>query len=70
MISIKQLKKFFKNNSTPAIDNISIQILSGQITGIVGPDGAGKTTLLRLIAGLLDADAGTINVFGYDAVLD
>ncbi|MDR2346798.1 MAG: ATP-binding cassette domain-containing protein [Planctomycetaceae bacterium] len=68
MILIKSLKKFFAGSSIPAIDNISVQILSGRITGIVGPDGAGKTTLIRLIAGLLEPSEGNISVFGYDSV--
>ncbi|MDR2756877.1 MAG: ATP-binding cassette domain-containing protein [Planctomycetaceae bacterium] len=68
MISIEHVKKFFGNTSLPAVDDISAQILPGQITGIVGPDGAGKTTLIRLIAGLLEPSEGQINVFGYDSV--
>ena len=38
----------------------------GAVTGLIGPDGAGKTTLMRLIAGLLRADAGRIEVLGID----
>jgi ABC-2 type transport system ATP-binding protein len=36
------------------------------MTGLVGPDGAGKTTLIRLIAGLIVADGGTLEVLGFD----
>lgn len=68
MIEIKSLKKFFSGDPVPAIDDISVRILSGRITGIVGSDGAGKTTLLRLIAGLLEPTNGYINVFGYDSI--
>ncbi|MDR0608523.1 MAG: ATP-binding cassette domain-containing protein [Planctomycetaceae bacterium] len=68
MISIDHLTKKFGYHSGPAIDNISIKVLPGRITGIVGPDGAGKTTLVRLIAGLLEPSEGRINVFGFDSV--
>jgi ABC-2 type transport system ATP-binding protein len=62
MTSIKALNltKTFKN--TTALNNISFNITSGQITGLVGPDGAGKTTLIRLIAGLLKYDSGELFV--------
>ena len=39
----------------------------GQWTTVIGPNGAGKTTLLRVIAGLQEADAGTVRVFDEDA---
>lgn len=48
----------------PALDGVSIEILPGRITGLVGPDGAGKTTLIRLLSGLLRADGGEIAVLG------
>ncbi len=50
-----------------ALRGLDLQIHSGAITGVVGPDGAGKTTLLRLIAGLLLPDAGRLQVLGIDA---
>ena len=51
-----------------ALDGLSATLEPGQITGLVGPDGAGKTTLLRLVAGLLEPDAGSIAVLGHDSV--
>ncbi|MDQ7073226.1 MAG: ATP-binding cassette domain-containing protein [Gammaproteobacteria bacterium] len=58
-------KCFFANSQTiQALDNISFNIKAGQVTGLIGPDAAGKTTLIRLIAGLLLADEGQINVMG------
>ncbi|HEY0271318.1 MAG TPA: ATP-binding cassette domain-containing protein [Sphingomonas sp.] len=56
------VKRFGKGD--PALDGISIGIAPGRITGLVGPDGAGKTTLIRLLAGLLAADGGRIEVLG------
>jgi len=45
-----------------AVDRVSLDLMPGEIVGLVGPNGAGKTTLLRLAAGLLAPDAGTIAV--------
>lgn len=47
-----------------ALDGVSITVRAGEMTGLVGPDGAGKTTLIRILAGLIDADAGTTQVLG------
>ncbi|MBC9032485.1 ABC transporter ATP-binding protein [Sphingomonas sp. JC676] len=47
-----------------ALDGISMQIPSGQVTGLVGPDGAGKTTLIRILAGLMAPSEGTVEVLG------
>jgi len=49
-----------------ALDGISASAQRGAVTGLIGPDGAGKTTLMRLIAGLLRADSGDIDVLGSD----
>ena len=50
-----------------ALDGISATAQRGAVTGLIGPDGAGKTTLMRLIAGLLRADSGDLEVMGCDA---
>jgi iron(III) transport system ATP-binding protein len=44
----------------PAIDGISLEVRPGELFTLVGPSGCGKTTLLRIIAGLLDQDAGSV----------
>lgn len=53
-----------------ALDGIRAQMARGSVTGLIGPDGAGKTTLMRLIAGLLRADRGRIEVLGIDVSRD
>jgi ABC-2 type transport system ATP-binding protein len=53
-----------------ALDGIDAQAARGIITGLIGPDGAGKTTLMRLIAGLLRANRGRIEVLGLDVGRD
>lgn len=57
-VGIKNLIKTF--GSTTAIDNLTLTIEKGKITGLIGADGAGKTTLIRLIIGLLTPDSGEI----------
>ena len=47
-----------------ALGGISAELPRGLILGLLGPDGAGKTTLIRLLAGLMEPTAGTIEVLG------
>ena len=68
LAEVTNLTKRFSPNSPPALDNISLKISSGQITGLVGPDGAGKTTLMRHLVGLLHSDSGVVSVLGMDTV--
>ncbi len=63
-VTIKNLTKKF--GSTVAIDNLSLNIEKGKITGLIGADGAGKTTLLRTIIGLLLPSEGEIDVLGFN----
>jgi len=58
----------FGNGRVTALDHISLNILAGKITGLIGPDGAGKTTLMRLAAGLLLPDSGSIRALDIDVV--
>jgi ABC-2 type transport system ATP-binding protein len=50
--------------SVRAVDDITVQVASGEVYGVLGPNGAGKTTFLRMLFGLIRPDAGTIRVFG------
>lgn len=47
-------------------DNISFDIVEGEVVGIIGPNGAGKTTLFGLLAGTVALDSGTIAFAGRD----
>ena len=50
-----------------ALDDVNVSIPTGQLTALLGPSGGGKSTLLRIIAGLDQADEGTISIEGNDA---
>src|SRR5436309_2128133 len=47
-----------------ALDGVDLTVGAGELVALLGPSGCGKTTTLRLLAGLEDADAGTITVGG------
>jgi ABC-2 type transport system ATP-binding protein len=47
-----------------ALDGVDLDVVAGQIHGVVGPNGAGKTTLLGLLLGLAAADRGSLEVLG------
>ncbi|RWB28132.1 MAG: ABC transporter ATP-binding protein [Mesorhizobium sp.] len=63
-ITLKHVSKSF--GSTVIIPGIDLVIENGEFVVFVGPSGCGKSTLLRLIAGLEDTTAGTINIDGRD----
>lgn len=63
-VTINNLTKIFPHSISPAIENLTLNIEKGKITGLIGPDGAGKTTLIRLIAGLLHPNEGEIDTLG------
>jgi ABC-2 type transport system ATP-binding protein len=70
LAEVKNLTKRFGAGAAPALDNISLNIFRGRITGLAGPDGAGKTTLIRHMIGLHHGDSGSVTVAGKDAVTD
>ena len=64
LVQATNIKKHY--GDVQAVNDVSLQIKAGEIYGLVGADGAGKTTTLRLLVGALKADAGEINICGYD----
>jgi len=63
-VTITDIAKRF--GSTEVLHDVSLDIAPGELVALLGPSGSGKTTLLRLIAGLEDADAGTVQFDGVD----
>ena len=60
MIRLKNIDKKFKDKI--ALDNLSLEVKSGEIYGLLGANGAGKSTTLNLLLGFLKADKGEINM--------
>jgi putative ABC transport system ATP-binding protein len=50
----------------PALRGVDMDVLPGELLMLVGPSGCGKTTLISIIAGILDQDGGSCQVFGRD----
>jgi ABC-2 type transport system ATP-binding protein len=64
-LRIRGLSKRF---GRPAVDRLDLDVAGGTFYALLGPNGAGKTTTLRMVAGLLKPDAGSISIFGLDAI--
>ena len=62
ILNTKNLLKSF--GGVNAVDNLSLNIPEGKITGLVGPNGSGKTTLINLLSGLMPISGGEILIFG------
>jgi ABC-2 type transport system ATP-binding protein len=69
-IAALDVRGLCKRFDRPAVDGLDLTIYKGEFYGLLGPNGAGKTTTLRMVAGLLKPDAGSIAVFGIDALAD
>ncbi|HPG89102.1 MAG TPA: ABC transporter ATP-binding protein [Hyphomicrobium sp.] len=65
-----QIHNLRKTYTRPAVDGLSLTIKRGEFYALLGPNGAGKTTTLRMVAGLLQPDAGEISICGIDARKD
>ncbi len=64
-IDIQNLTKYYRGNTFPAIDRVTLGIPEGHIFGLLGPNGAGKTTMIRILCGLLTPSEGEITIGGY-----
>ncbi|UQZ37017.1 sodium ABC transporter ATP-binding protein [Paenibacillus sp. PK3_47] len=66
MNSVIHMEHVEKSYDRFALQDISLQIKEGFITGLIGPNGAGKTTLIQMMMGMVYPDSGSIQLFGRD----
>ncbi len=64
MLTLQHLTKRFHPDSLNAVNDLSLEVESGEMLALLGPSGCGKTTTLRILAGLERADAGTLSLDG------
>jgi ABC-2 type transport system ATP-binding protein len=69
-VHIENIKKTYEKGTVTALDNVSFDVKSGELFGLIGPDGAGKTSLFRVLTTLLLPDGGQAQVAGFDVVKD
>ncbi|PPR47051.1 MAG: Lipopolysaccharide export system ATP-binding protein LptB [Alphaproteobacteria bacterium MarineAlpha5_Bin9] len=60
MLEVKNIDKFF--GGIHAVNNVSLKVEKGSITGLIGPNGAGKTTLFNIIAGNIKSSSGKVEL--------
>ena len=60
LVSLRRVSKQF-SNGTLAVRDVDLDLASGEFVSLLGPSGCGKSTLLRMLAGLGEVSAGTID---------
>jgi ABC-2 type transport system ATP-binding protein len=68
MIQIDSVTKHF--GSVIAVDQLSFELHSGEVLGLLGPNGSGKTTTVKMLLGILRPDSGTMRVDGLEPAID
>ncbi len=66
VVVAEQLTKWYGRRL--AVDRVSLEVESGEVMGLLGPNGSGKTTILRILAGYLRPSAGVARIAGLDVV--
>ncbi len=67
-IDVRGMTKRFGDRTV--VNDIALQVRTGEIYGFLGPNGSGKTTFIRMLCGLLRADAGSGTCLGYDVITE
>lgn len=65
-VEVRGLVKYY--GDTKALDGVDLDVTEGTVLGVLGPNGAGKTTLVRILSTLVQPDAGSATVAGYDVL--
>src|SRR5712675_741981 len=64
LIEARGIRKVY--GGTTALDNVSLEVLPGEIHALVGENGAGKSTLVKIMTGAVTPDAGHVKILGHD----
>ena len=70
MVDALVIEGLCKRYGRPVVNDLSVTVRAGELYALLGANGAGKTTTLRMVVGLLKPDAGSVRVFGVDALAD
>lgn len=63
-VLLRQISKHYRGRDRKAVDRLDLQVNQGEIFGILGDNGAGKSTVAKIIAGIISADEGVVEVMG------
>jgi len=69
-VSLQSLTKVYAGATEPSLDQLSLEIASGELTALLGPSGCGKTTTMKMIAGLLTPTSGDVTFDGRSVLQD
>ncbi|MDR3173418.1 MAG: phosphonate ABC transporter ATP-binding protein [Treponema sp.] len=64
VIEVRDLKKIYRGSEKPAVRDLNLSVVKGEMIGVIGPSGAGKSTLLRCVNHLVSPTAGRIFIEG------
>jgi multiple sugar transport system ATP-binding protein len=65
-VVFENASRIYPGSTTPAVNNLNLEIKDGEFLVLVGPSGCGKSTILRMLAGLEEVDSGRILIDGKD----
>src|SRR3979409_2805315 len=71
-IRLRNVRKVYRSQGQEflAVSDVTMDVREGELVSLVGPSGCGKTTVLKILAGLHDADGGTIKIGSTKAPFD
>jgi ABC-2 type transport system ATP-binding protein len=67
-VEVFNLVRTFSDGEVRALDDVSLQVPTGQVFGLLGPNGSGKTTMIRILSTILSPTSGKATVAGFDVV--